>query len=183
MTENALDAMIRIISLAIVQNQLTTKIKRPSLEVIGAIAKANDETCLMPQSSNEGILDMAYWMEIAFHHNVDQSILYDVSADVDTAYSTKSGNVIDEAAQLRECESVIPLQLSSLRDVILIGDEMQLPGAVQIQGKVEFGHKSRKNMAEVAFIAELVKRLHIECVAKKQKISVGCITPYTAQVD
>ncbi|GJT29581.1 P-loop containing nucleoside triphosphate hydrolase [Tanacetum coccineum] len=149
--------------------------------------------------------------------------------------------VIDEAAQLRECESVIPLQLAGLRDVILVRDEMQLPKVVQskkcldaefgrslfgilvslkhtkhlllvqyrmhwtislfpnkmfygnriengpnvgdisnekkfleedmfgsysftnlTQGKVEFGHKrSRKNMVEVALIAELVKRLHI----------------------
>nr|GEX32989.1 hypothetical protein [Tanacetum cinerariifolium] len=38
-SENALDAAIQIISLAIVQNLLATKIKRPSLEVLGAIAK------------------------------------------------------------------------------------------------------------------------------------------------
>lgn len=38
--------------------------------------------------------------------------------------------VVDEAAQLKECESFIPLQLSGLRDVILIGDEMQLPAMV-----------------------------------------------------
>ncbi|GJS55137.1 hypothetical protein Tco_0628499 [Tanacetum coccineum] len=36
---NALDAVIQIISLAIVQNHLVTKIKRPSLDVLGAIAK------------------------------------------------------------------------------------------------------------------------------------------------
>nr|GEU96308.1 zinc finger, PHD-type [Tanacetum cinerariifolium] len=39
--------------------------------------------------------------------------------------------VIDEAAQLKECESVMPLQLSGLRDVVLIGDEKQLPAMVQ----------------------------------------------------
>nr|GEW46107.1 transposon protein, putative, CACTA, En/Spm sub-class [Tanacetum cinerariifolium] len=38
-TENVLDAVIQIISLVIVQNHLTTKIKRLSLEVLGAIAK------------------------------------------------------------------------------------------------------------------------------------------------
>ncbi|GJY14141.1 hypothetical protein Tco_0383450 [Tanacetum coccineum] len=38
-TGNALDAVIQIISLEIVQNHLVTKIKRPSLEVLGAIAK------------------------------------------------------------------------------------------------------------------------------------------------
>nr|GEW02269.1 UBN2 domain-containing protein [Tanacetum cinerariifolium] len=36
---NVLDAVIQIISLAIVQNNLTTKIKRPSLEVLGVIVK------------------------------------------------------------------------------------------------------------------------------------------------
>ncbi|GJV18442.1 hypothetical protein Tco_1367462, partial [Tanacetum coccineum] len=37
--KNALDAVIQIISLVIVQNHLATKIKRPLLEVLGAIAK------------------------------------------------------------------------------------------------------------------------------------------------
>nr|GEY68677.1 UBN2 domain-containing protein [Tanacetum cinerariifolium] len=36
---NALDAVIQIVSLVIVQNHLTTKIKRPSLEVLRAIVK------------------------------------------------------------------------------------------------------------------------------------------------
>ena len=39
--------------------------------------------------------------------------------------------VIDEAAQLKECESVIPLQLHGLRHAILIGDELQLPAMVK----------------------------------------------------
>ncbi|KAK9062139.1 hypothetical protein SSX86_019325 [Deinandra increscens subsp. villosa] len=49
--------------------------------------------------------------------------------------------VVDEAGQLRECESVIPLQLSGLRDVILIGDEKQLPAMVKskISKEAEFG--------------------------------------------
>nr|GEY63421.1 transposase, Ptta/En/Spm, transposase, Tnp1/En/Spm-like protein [Tanacetum cinerariifolium] len=45
-TENALDAVIQTISLAIVQNHLATKIKRPSLEVLGAIAKMTPKTKL-----------------------------------------------------------------------------------------------------------------------------------------
>ncbi|KAJ7000259.1 hypothetical protein NC653_010898 [Populus alba x Populus x berolinensis] len=49
--------------------------------------------------------------------------------------------VIDEAAQLKECESTIPLQLSGLRHAILIGDERQLPAMVQskISEEAEFG--------------------------------------------
>lgn len=39
--------------------------------------------------------------------------------------------VIDEAAQLKECESAIPLQLSGMRHAILIGDELQLPAMVR----------------------------------------------------
>lgn len=49
--------------------------------------------------------------------------------------------VIDEAAQLKECESTVPLQLPGLRHAILIGDEKQLPAMVQskICEKAEFG--------------------------------------------
>ncbi|KAI3798715.1 hypothetical protein L1987_33993 [Smallanthus sonchifolius] len=170
--------------------------------------------------------------------------------------------VVDEAGQLRECESVIPLQLSGLRDVVFIGDERQLPATVKsnisenaefgrslferlvslkhtthlldvqyrmhpmislfpnkefydkkllngpnveeksyrkqflegdmfgsysfihlAHGKVEFDRtKSRRNMVEVAVIVELVTKLHKESVEKNQKISVGCIAPYKAQV-
>ncbi|KAL5723422.1 hypothetical protein ACHQM5_006826 [Ranunculus cassubicifolius] len=39
--------------------------------------------------------------------------------------------VIDEAAQLKECESTIPLQLPWIRHAILIGDERQLPALVK----------------------------------------------------
>ncbi|GJR62287.1 putative reverse transcriptase domain-containing protein [Tanacetum coccineum] len=46
-TENDLDAVIQIISLAIVQNHLVTKIKKPSLEVLGAISKMTPKTKLM----------------------------------------------------------------------------------------------------------------------------------------
>ncbi|CAL8088290.1 unnamed protein product [Prunus armeniaca] len=38
--------------------------------------------------------------------------------------------VIDEAAQLKECESAIPLQHPGLRHAVLIGDERQLPAMV-----------------------------------------------------
>ncbi|XP_020234153.1 helicase sen1 [Cajanus cajan] len=49
--------------------------------------------------------------------------------------------VIDEAAQLKECESTIPLQLPGLNSCILIGDERQLPAMVKskIADKAEFG--------------------------------------------
>ncbi|KAH7852774.1 hypothetical protein Vadar_029088 [Vaccinium darrowii] len=170
--------------------------------------------------------------------------------------------VIDEAAQLKECESTIPLQLSGLRHAFLIGDERQLPAMVQSKicepaefgrslferlvilghkrlllnvqyrmhpsislfpnkefyegkildgpnvkeqtyerhflrgsmygsysfinvshGKEEFDSRhSRKNMVEVAVVSEMVASLFKESMASKQKVSVGCISPYKAQV-
>ncbi|XP_034197097.1 helicase SEN1-like [Prunus dulcis] len=49
--------------------------------------------------------------------------------------------VIEEAAQLKECESAIPLQLPGLRHAVLIGDERQLPAMVisKISEKAGFG--------------------------------------------
>ncbi|KAF3967220.1 hypothetical protein CMV_008761 [Castanea mollissima] len=45
--------------------------------------------------------------------------------------------VIDEAAQIKECESTIPLQLLGHRLAILIGDERQLPVMVKSKGGEE----------------------------------------------
>ncbi|XP_062185855.1 uncharacterized protein LOC133889346 [Phragmites australis] len=39
--------------------------------------------------------------------------------------------VVDEAAQLKECETLIPLRLPALKHAILIGDECQLPATVK----------------------------------------------------
>ncbi|EOA23009.1 hypothetical protein CARUB_v10003755mg, partial [Capsella rubella] len=49
--------------------------------------------------------------------------------------------VVDEAAQLKECESVAALQLEGLRHAVLIGDELQLPAMVQSEvcEKAKFG--------------------------------------------
>ncbi|XP_010435549.2 PREDICTED: helicase sen1-like [Camelina sativa] len=43
--------------------------------------------------------------------------------------------VVDEAAQLKECESVAALQLFGLRHAVLIGDELQLPAMVHNEAK------------------------------------------------
>ena len=44
--------------------------------------------------------------------------------------------LIDEAAQLKECESLIPLQLHGLKHAVLIGDECQMPAT--LKSKVHF---------------------------------------------
>lgn len=170
--------------------------------------------------------------------------------------------VVDEAAQLKECESTIPLKLPGLRHAILIGDERQLPALVRskiseeaelgrslferlvllgykkdlldlqyrmhpsislfpnkefyqkqisdasnvrqknyqrifLQGdmfgsysfiNVAFGKEeisdghSMQNMVEVAVVSEVVAKLFEETIASKQKLSVGVISPYNAQV-
>ncbi|KAK1380712.1 UvrD-like helicase ATP-binding domain-containing protein [Heracleum sosnowskyi] len=57
--------------------------------------------------------------------------------------------VVDEAAQLKECESVIPLQLKGMQHAILIGDECQLPATVQstISDDAGFGRSLFKRLS------------------------------------
>lgn len=49
--------------------------------------------------------------------------------------------VIDEAANLKECEALIPLQLSRVKHAVLVGDERQLPALVKskLSSDVMFG--------------------------------------------
>uniref|UniRef100_A0A803LZS6 Uncharacterized protein n=1 Tax=Chenopodium quinoa TaxID=63459 RepID=A0A803LZS6_CHEQI len=65
--------------------------------------------------------------------------------------------VIDEAAQLKECESAIPLQIPGLRVAILIGDDRQLPAMVQskVLEKMKFGRSLFQR------IATLGKKKHL----------------------
>ncbi|CAN6464154.1 unnamed protein product [Victoria cruziana] len=48
--------------------------------------------------------------------------------------------IIDEASQLKEAESLIPLQLTGLRHAILIGDERQLPAMVRSKASADVGY-------------------------------------------
>ncbi|XP_038701351.1 uncharacterized protein LOC119998175 isoform X2 [Tripterygium wilfordii] len=171
--------------------------------------------------------------------------------------------VVDEAAQLKECESTIPLQLPGIRHAVLIGDVCQLPAMVESKASDEaglgrslferlssLGHsknllnmqyrmhpsisffpnanfyhnqildapnvkmknyerqylpgkmfgpysfinvlfgreefddmgRSRKNMIEVALVLKLLQNLHSAWIRSKQNLSVGVISPYSAQV-
>ncbi|PIA63241.1 hypothetical protein AQUCO_00200927v1 [Aquilegia coerulea] len=83
------------------------------------------------------------------HHMISSFILKNAHLIFCTASSSVKLNegkpielvVIDEAAQLKECESSIPLQLPWIRHAILIGDGRQLPAMVmsKISGKAGFG--------------------------------------------
>lgn len=171
--------------------------------------------------------------------------------------------IVDEAAQLKECETLIPFQLSDIQQVVLIGDEYQLPAMVksQVSQNANFGRslferlsslghnkhlldvqyrmhpsiskfpnsnfynnkildgpnvickryerhylpgamygpysfisiergkeardkngRSCKNVIEVAMVLHIVKDLFEAHVILGHKISIGVISPYTAQV-
>ncbi|KAB1211919.1 putative helicase MAGATAMA 3 [Morella rubra] len=66
--------------------------------------------------------------------------------------------VIDEAAQLKECESAIPLQLFGLRHAILIGDERQLPALVKskISDKADFGRSLFERLVTLGYPKHLL---------------------------
>ncbi|KAF3626774.1 hypothetical protein FXO37_30212 [Capsicum annuum] len=74
--------------------------------------------------------------------------------------------VIDEAAQLKECESTIPLQLLGLCHAILIRDEKQLPSMVQrkIYKMDEFGR---------SLLERIVILGHKKHLLNELKLSVG----------
>ncbi|XP_020084770.1 LOW QUALITY PROTEIN: uncharacterized protein LOC109707703 [Ananas comosus] len=171
--------------------------------------------------------------------------------------------VVDDAGQLKECESLIPLQIEGIKHAIFIGDEYQLPALVKSkisddadfgrslferlsslrhekqllsvqyrmhpsismfpnsnfynskildgpnvlskeyertylpdqmygaysfiniehgkEGKDKYG-RSLKNMIEVAVVVQILKKLFKASVTFGRKLSVGVISPYTAQV-
>ncbi|XP_022642994.1 probable helicase MAGATAMA 3 isoform X1 [Vigna radiata var. radiata] len=73
--------------------------------------------------------------------------------------------VIDEAAQLKECESTIPLQLPGLHHVILIGDERQLPAVVksQVSEEAEYGRSLFERLVSLGYKKHLLNvqyRMH-----------------------
>ncbi|CAI8586116.1 unnamed protein product [Vicia faba] len=73
--------------------------------------------------------------------------------------------VIDEAAQLKECESTIPLQLPGLTHCILIGDERQLPALVKskIADKCEFGRSLFERLVTLGYKRKMLNvqyRMH-----------------------
>ncbi|KAK4717911.1 hypothetical protein R3W88_016249 [Solanum pinnatisectum] len=73
--------------------------------------------------------------------------------------------IIDEAAQLKECESTIPQQLPGLRHAILIGDEKQLPAMVQskLSEKAGFGRSLFERLVNIGHKKHLLNvqyRIH-----------------------
>ncbi|XP_048135410.1 uncharacterized protein LOC115739970 isoform X2 [Rhodamnia argentea] len=66
--------------------------------------------------------------------------------------------VIDEAAQLKECESVIPLQLPGVKHLILVGDECQLPAMVEseVSSRAGFGRSLFERLSSLGYSRQLL---------------------------
>ncbi|WVZ86863.1 LOW QUALITY PROTEIN: hypothetical protein U9M48_033583 [Paspalum notatum var. saurae] len=75
--------------------------------------------------------------------------------------------IIDEAAQLKECETLIPLQLPGIRHAVLIGDEYQLPALVKskISDGANFGRSVFERLSSLGYSKHLLNiqyRMHPE---------------------
>ncbi|KAF7849138.1 hypothetical protein BT93_L1208 [Corymbia citriodora subsp. variegata] len=73
--------------------------------------------------------------------------------------------VIDEAAQLKECESAIPLQLPGVKHMILVGDECQLPAMVEskVSSRAGFGRSLFERLTSLKYSRQLLNiqyRMH-----------------------
>lgn len=73
--------------------------------------------------------------------------------------------IIDEAAQLKECETLIPLQLPGIRQAVFIGDEYQLPAMVKskISGNANFGRSIFERLSLLGYNKHLLNvryRMH-----------------------
>ncbi|CAK9141766.1 unnamed protein product [Ilex paraguariensis] len=73
--------------------------------------------------------------------------------------------VIDEAAQLKECESIIPLQLPGVSHAILLGDECQLPATVtsKVSDEAGFGRSLFERLSSLGHSKHLLNmqyRMH-----------------------
>ncbi|KAG6521687.1 hypothetical protein ZIOFF_018812 [Zingiber officinale] len=73
--------------------------------------------------------------------------------------------VIDEAAQIKECESSVPLQISSISHAVLVGDECQLPSLVKskVSENAMFGRSLFERLSKLGFKKHLLNvqyRMH-----------------------
>ncbi|CAH8277234.1 unnamed protein product [Arabidopsis lyrata] len=94
----------------------------------------------------------------------------------------RTGNVeflvVDEAAQLKECESVAALQLQGLRHAVLLGDEFQLPAMVHNDEceKAKFGRSLFERLVTLGHSKHLLDvqyRMHPSIISFPNKEFYG----------
>uniref|UniRef100_A0A0D9W8K7 DNA2/NAM7 helicase-like C-terminal domain-containing protein n=1 Tax=Leersia perrieri TaxID=77586 RepID=A0A0D9W8K7_9ORYZ len=66
--------------------------------------------------------------------------------------------VVDEAAQLKECETLIPMQLPGIKQAVFIGDECQLPALVKskISDNADFGRSAFERLSSLGYSKHLL---------------------------
>ncbi|KAF2935520.1 hypothetical protein DAI22_04g236900 [Oryza sativa Japonica Group] len=66
--------------------------------------------------------------------------------------------VVDEAAQLKECETLIPMQLPGIKQAVFIGDECQLPALVKskISDNADFGRSVFERLSSLGYNKHLL---------------------------
>ncbi|XP_021725753.1 probable helicase senataxin [Chenopodium quinoa] len=69
--------------------------------------------------------------------------------------------IIDEAAQLKECESAIPLQIPGLKNAILVGDDRQLPAMVRSK-MLERNNFGRSLFQRLSWLGKAKRLLNIQ---------------------
>uniref|UniRef100_A0A453CKL4 DNA2/NAM7 helicase-like C-terminal domain-containing protein n=1 Tax=Aegilops tauschii subsp. strangulata TaxID=200361 RepID=A0A453CKL4_AEGTS len=73
--------------------------------------------------------------------------------------------IVDEAAQLKECETLIPLLLPGIKQAVFIGDEYQLPALVKskISDNAKFGRSVFERLSMLGYSKHLLNvqyRMH-----------------------
>ncbi|XP_042469677.1 uncharacterized protein LOC122052288 isoform X2 [Zingiber officinale] len=73
--------------------------------------------------------------------------------------------IIDEAAQIKECESLVPLHISSISHAVLVGDGCQLPALVKskVSENAMFGRSLFERLSKLGFKKHLLNvqyRMH-----------------------
>lgn len=118
-------------------------VKKECIRFLRTLMSALDELDL-PTPSKDSIEQFCYRMA---------SLIFSTASSAYKLHSVEMYPmkllVVDEAAQLRECELLIPLQVPSIKHAVLLGDECQLPAFVT--SKVE--KVASKNCNNIIFFA------------------------------
>ncbi|KAL2921531.1 putative helicase MAGATAMA 3 [Bienertia sinuspersici] len=160
---NVAKEMIRLISLLNTVKNARNKVCRFP-EHVNLLMKREEILCIFKYLSGQ-------FPKLDFKGSIQDFCLSNASVIFCTASSSLKVReniefvIIDEAAQLKECESTIPLQLPGLRNVVLIGDDRQLPAMVQSKalGELNFGRSLFQRLSTLGKKKHLLKiqyRMH-----------------------
>lgn len=119
---------------AIGLKEVLVKNEGHSVKGYDVFKKVREECLQLLTSLHEGIFIPNFFDESSIKMLcLQNACLFFCTASSSVKLHTTSAEllIVDEAAQLKECESIIPLQLPGLRHAVLIGDEKQLPALIR----------------------------------------------------